>query len=256
MTSLYQAGWRQGTLLSAQLPLDAVIIGDAGHPERLQREHGRWVVAAQDCDLDQADLNEVKPAIELRPVFTEDPPRDWGIRSARLLLTEGEYVVSASPRTFVSAGVLTALAAQGSARRLVDAARRRAFTVWLGRRYDRPAVPRELVPLAKEIGEGVKAKRNRATGVRVRDVLIQFDDAALPVKFSLFAVLDNAHDEAEVRGWLSEIALAIPPDLGVADEIEAASADRISLALIETSYSADVTQLTWRSNKPAPEGAV
>jgi hypothetical protein len=256
MASLYEDGWRQGTLFEALMPLDAVILGEAAQPERRLGMHSRWVVATQDCDLYQVEAGDAEPAIEIRPVFTEDPPHDWGIRSALLLLTERDYLRSASPRAVVSAAVLTALKDAGTTIRQIDPMRRRAFTIWLGKRYDRPAVPTELIPLAKQIGEAVKARRNRPTGARIRDVLMQFDESANPPRYSLFAVLDNAADEDEVRLWLSEIALKVPAHLGVADELEAATARGISLELIETSYSADVSQLTWRSNNPDPEGAM
>jgi hypothetical protein len=257
MASLYDEAWRQGTIFDAALPLDAVVLGESsGQPERRTGTHNRWVIATQDCDLDQTDTADAEPSIELRPVFMQDPPRDWGIRSARLLLTEQDYVQSASPRSVASAAVLTALKADGAHLSQIDPLRRRAFTTWLGRRYDRPAVPPELLPLAKQIAELVKAKRNRATGARVRDILMQFDDTAEPVRCSLFAVLDDAADEEDVLVWLSSIALKIPVELGVVDQIAAATARGISLELIETAYSADVAQLTWRPNSPAHEGAV
>jgi hypothetical protein len=60
---------------------------------------------------------------------------------------------------------------------------------------------------------------------------------------------------AKVRTWLSAAALAVPAALGVADEIQAVTADRVSLHLIETSYAADVSQVTCRPNQPAPDGA-
>ena len=37
---------------------------------------------------------------------------------------------------------------------------------------------------------------------RVRDVLMQFEEGE-PVRYSLFAVLDNADDEDDVRAWLA-----------------------------------------------------
>ena len=64
-------------------------------------------------------------------------------------------------------------------------------------------------------------------GAPVRDVLMQFDETASPVRFSLFAVLEDDADEHKVRNWLSSIALDIPSDLGVADRIEAASASEV-----------------------------
>jgi hypothetical protein len=118
-------------------------------------------------------------------VYTEDPPQDWGLRSAKLRLTEKDYVQSASPRTLVSAAVLTVLKANGVTISQPSFQRRRAFTIWLGKRYDRPAVPPGLLPLAKQIAEVVNAKRNRLTGARVRDVLMQFDESASPLRFSL-----------------------------------------------------------------------
>jgi hypothetical protein len=57
-----------------------------------------------------------------------------------------------------------------------------------------------------------------------------------------------------VRTWLSRIAQAVPTELGVADQIEAASADGIAFSTIESSYSADVSQVIWRRGQPNPEG--
>jgi hypothetical protein len=102
MVSLYDEAWRQGTIFEATLPLDAVVLNESsGLPERRTGTHNRWVIATQDCDLDQAITLDSQPVIELRPVFTENPPQDWGLRSAKLRLTEQEYVESASPRTLV-----------------------------------------------------------------------------------------------------------------------------------------------------------
>lgn len=255
MASLYDEGWRQGTIFAAELPLDAVVLGVARRPERRTASHGLWAIAAQDCDLDQTEAANPEPNIELRPVYTADPPPDWGLRSARLRLSERDYVRSTSPRTLVSAEVLTALKAADAEITQPSFNRRRAFTIWLGKRYDRPAVPPEFVPLARRIADLVSIKRRRPTGSRVRDVLMQFDESASPLRFSLFAVLECKEDESVVREWLAAIALEVPAELGVADQIEAATASRISLDLIETSYAADVTQLTWRPNNPDPEGA-
>jgi hypothetical protein len=256
MAALYEEGWHQGTIFEAALPLDAVVLSEAsGRPERRTGTHGRWVIATQDCDLDQIEITDPEPTIELRPVYTDDPPPDWGLRSAKLRLTDEEFVKSASPRTLVSAAVLTALKAEGVATYEPAFSRRRAFTIWLGKRYDRPAVPPQLVSLAREIANKVTARRNRPRGARVRDVLMQFDEAGNPTRFSLFAVLENEADEHDARSWLSEVALEIPSDLGVADRIEAATASGISLQLIEDSYSADVSQVTWRPNNPDPQGA-
>ena len=256
MASLYEESWRQGAIFDFELPLDAVVLDDVTRqPQRRHGTHKRWVIANQDCDLDMTSAANPEPTIELRPVYTEDPPQDWGLRSARLRLTEGDYVKSESPRTHVSAEVLTALKASGSAIISPSFHRRQAFTTWLGKRYDRPAVPPELLPLAGKIAQVVRARRNRAAGIPVRDVLMQFDESAVPVRYSLFAVMEDDADRNEIRTWLAGVSQDIPSELGVADEIEAAPTRGTSLELIENSYSADITQLTWRPNSPNPEGA-
>lgn len=256
MASLYEESWRQGAIFDFELPLDAVVLDDVTRqPQRRHGTHKRWVIANQDCDLDMTSVANPEPTIELRPVYTEDPPQDWGLRSARLRLTEGDYVKSESPRTHVSAEVLTSLRANESAIIFPSFQRRQAFTTWLGKRYDRPAVPPELLPLAGKIAEVVRARRNRPAGIRVRDVLMQFDESAIPMRYSLFAVIERDADRDEIRTWLAGISQDVPSELGIADEIEAATAGGISLELIEDSYSADITQLTWRPNSPNPEGA-
>lgn len=255
MASLYEAGWRQGSIVKYELPLDAVVVGASGSPERSPGTHGLWAVATQDCDLDRADSDDPDPGIELRPLFTLAPPPDWGIRSAKLRLTDHEYADAGAPHLTVAPQVLTTILEAGAARRDVAAGRRQAFTTWLGLRYDRPAVPDHLVPLARRIGAEVALETHRTITARVRDVLILFDDAGDAVRYSLFAVLDDPADEDAVRVWLARIAGAVPRELGVADQIEAASADGIAFSTIEASYSADVSQVTWRRGQPDPEGA-
>jgi len=254
MASLYGAGWRQGSIVEFELPLDAVILGQSGIPERSPGLHRLWAVATQDCDLAHADVADPDPAIELRPLYTSGLPPDWGIRSAKLRLTDHEYTQASAPRLTVAPAVLTAILAQGAVRREPSESRCHAFTTWLGLRYDRPAVPDDLVPLARRISQEVARGENRAIGVRVRDVLMQFGDGK-PPRYSLFAVLDDPADEADVRAWLALVAQAIPVELGVADQIEAAGADGIAFSTIEISYSADVSQVTWPRSRPDPEGA-
>lgn len=252
MESLYEEAWCQGLILEADLPFDTVVLGtNSGLAERDQGEHSIWVVASQDCDLDKAEINNFSPIIELRPVFREDPPLDWGIRSAQFLLTETEYVSSTSPRPMVSPALMTTLKMNGCVLRDIAQERHVAFTTWLGLRYNRPAVPPQLLPLAKRISEVVAERRHRTLGQRVRDLLIEFDETSDPPRFSLIAVLLNSADEQDVRAWLAQIAQAIPTQLGVSDRIEAAPATQISLQLVESSFAADVTQLTWR--RPVPE---
>ncbi len=255
MGGLYEAGWRQGTVFEAPLELNSVVASSTG-PTLQAISHGLWLVVSQDCDLAQVEVTSNEALIELRPVYTLDPPHDWGIRSSRLLLTDTppQYIVSTSPRVQVTPAVLTDTFANGARMSVLDDARRRALKLWLGLRYDRPAIPDHLLEVAKAIGVQVARRPRRKMGERVRDVLMQFDDERDPIRFSLFAVLADDSDETEAREWLADIAGAIPIDLGVADELEAAPASRISLELVETSYAADVTQLTWTSQRSTGAG--
>ncbi len=166
-----------------------------------------------------------------------------------------EYVTADDARTHVSAAVLAALLAAGAERQEPTPARSRAFAIWLGLRYDRPALEPHVEPLAKRIAAEVRRRQGRPIAARVRDVLVQFDDSSDPVSFSLFAVVDDARDAEAAREWLAGVASRVPAELGLGDELEAAPPDRISLQLIEQSYAADVTQLTWRPGQPEPEGA-
>ena len=255
MPTLYEAGWRQGSILVASLPFDAVVLDAAGQIVRQTAEHPCWVVAAQECELDLTDTADARPTIELRAIHSEDPPDDWGIRSSRFRLTESEYVISDDPRQSVSAAVLTVVLTGGAERRHPTDVRSRAFAIWLGLRYDRPALPSELMPLARRISDEVCRRPGRVLAARVRDVLMQFDETTDPIRYSLFAVLEDAADEGPVREWLAGITSRIPQELGIGDVLKAAPAARISLELVEQSYAADVMQITWRPGRPEPTGA-
>ncbi len=243
--TLYDDGWRQGSRLTVALPLDAVVTGAAGQPERRQSEHDHWIVATQDCDLDFADSTSNEPTIELRPIFYSAPPTEQGIRSAKFLLPDGGYAVALSPRTHVSPAVLDMARQQPHRPTALSGTWAVAFKTWLGLRYNRPAIPPELGDLARRITEEVKRKRRRHTGGLVRDVFMQFDNALTPPRFSLYGVIERLDDEGLVREWLADIAQSIPHHLGLGDVIEAPTADQVSLTLVETSYAADATQLTW-----------
>ena len=54
--------------------------------------------------------------------------------------------------------------------------------------------------------------------------------------------------------WLAKVAGSVPAELGVAQQLQVASKSEASIELLENSYAADVTQITWRS--PGPTGAI
>ena len=53
-----------------------------------------------------------------------------------------------------------------------------------------------------DVVERVHPEAAPEIGTRVRDALMQFDDAGDPIRYSLIAVLDDPGDEDEVRAWL------------------------------------------------------
>lgn len=237
-------------MFRCELALNGVVLGVGRGLELRQGMHDNWVVASQDCTLDQSRIDETEPIIELRPVLNENAPADWGIRSGRFLLAEGSYVDDNLPRTFIAPAALNRLAQLGNQQTPLEPPRALAFKTWLGLRYDRPAVPPERVDLARAIGEAVRSQRQGT--VVVRDVLMQFGPGD-PPEYTLVAIVLEEADKLVVRKWLADVALRVPGHLGTASRIEAVTPKEASLHLVENSYAADVTQITWR--KGGPQGA-
>lgn len=238
-------------MFSAALAWHAYVADDLGMPESRQAAHGDWILASQDCDLANVPAADNRPTVEIQPVWDHDPPPDWGIRSKRCRLDDTRYVHADEPRCFLSPAVLMRF--EGSREAVLPDARALAFKTWLGLRYDRPAVPDELVPLARRIAREVERRRHRASTRPVRDVFMQFDPASSPPHYSLFGVVESESDRDATREWLADVSRQVPIDLGIADEIEAATADGTSFSLVETSYAADVSQVTWSGQ--VPDGA-
>ncbi len=247
MADLYAAGWRQGSIFNATLDVTVLEAGEDGVEPRTT-SFPWWVVCTQDCDLASASTESDDALVELRPVLQSNPPNDWGIRSRRFLLAENDYVDAALPRCFITPKALAHSIDPDLAE--IAPARARAFKTWLGRRYDRPAVPEHLVPIAKEVASRCGRKGGRETAADVHDVLMQFDDSTKPPRVALFAVVHDDADQDEVRKWLAEASTRIRKDLGVVAAIDAGTRAETSLELLESSYSADLSQLTWRNKEP------
>ena len=213
-------------------------------------EWEEWLVATQDCDLAFAPAESNDIIVELHVVLTEDPPADWGIRSRRLRLDEERYLSSEKPRMYGSPALLNSVADRRE-EELLDPARVQALKAWLGLRYDRPAVPTELVPLAKQIAKEIGRSRHKLVSAKVIDVMMQFDTSLDPPRYSLFGIVAFDEDVDEVRAWLAQVSAGVPQELGLADQIEAATPDNTSVTLLWTSYSADVSQITWSGPEQA-----
>jgi hypothetical protein len=248
-------------LLRITLPLSYVrLVG--GVTVREETQHYLWLLADQDCDLAWRALTGVSDPflVELRPVYTEDPPDDWGIRSQLLRLDEtGSYLRANSPNVRVSPEVVASSEHVGC----LDADSQLRLKTWFGMRYDRPAIPQRYTLLARAIAGQIGKKKNRVQGGRVRDVLAQFSETPEGLtEYSLVAVLpDEAYRTDDrigmgIRTWLSEIVLDVPRELGTAVLLEAYSDHEVSLAYVEGSFSLDLSKLSWPQNAPGPNGAV
>lgn len=247
MSDLYEKGWRQGSVFDASLPASWLAHVPGGAHGAVTEVFGRWVVCTQDCDLRSAPADSKETQIEIRPVLEVDTPDDWGIRSRRIRLTERDHVNAASPRLLITAELLASF---GGPAFLLSDARAKAFKTWLGLRYDRAAVPEHLVALAREVATRCGTRGGRAAAEEVHEVLMQFDDSASPPRVALFAVVADSADKQVVRRWLSEASLRINEELGVVAHIDVATKAETSLVLIENSYAADLSQLTWRGEEP------
>ena len=247
MADLYESGWRQGSIFHAELAASWLGRAQAGLVEHRTEVFPTWVVCTQDCDLRGAPIEAQDPQIEIRPVLSEAPPSDWGIRSRRLRLTETMYVDVAKPRLMVTADLLASLGPPATA--LTDA-RAKAFKTWLGLRYDRPAIPERLVDLAREVATRCGSRSGRAAAENVHEVLMQFDESDDPPKVALFAIVAAEANRDVVRAWLAEASTRISTALGVVAHIDVATKEETSITLIENSYAADLSQLTWRDTDP------
>jgi hypothetical protein len=156
------------------------------------------------------------------------------------------YIDGHRARLFVTPAVLSSQANGGT----IADDRRLALKTWLGRRYDRPAVPRELVGIAREIAKRFGTKGARPVSTVLHDVLMQFDESSDPPEVALFAVIADGEDPEPVLEWLAEASLRVDPSLGVVGGLEVATRSEMTLDLLEKSYSADLSSLTWRGESP------
>lgn len=240
--TLHERGWRQGSVFAAPLASTVYVVED-GVAAASSQEFPLWVVASQDCDLAATAAHSSDAMIEIRPVHRDGDLPDWGIRSRKVRLDRGSYVDASDPRVLVSPAALSSLAAHWEGPLVGD--RATAFKTWLGLRYDRPAVPPEFVQLARAIAEAVKETRTANLADDCHDVLMQFRTGH-PNRFVLWAVVKEGTDPQPFGEWLTQAALHVGDSLGILDrEPIVVTKRRLSLDVIENSYAADLSMITW-----------
>lgn len=246
----------QGCQISLELPLQHVTV-KAGKAYIEREVHGRWLIVDQDCDLAWRALSGSPYTIELRAIWEENPPDDWSIRSAQLLLDgSGAHIKADTPVVHVTADVLSL--GEHLTCPHPDSARR--LKTWLGLRYDRAAVPEAYMALAKRLADLLKKRARRDVANRLRDVLATFRTIDGDTEYTLVAVLPHEHATPELldelRQWLAQVALEVPEDLGRPVDVEVRTDRQVSLSFLEESYGLAVSTVSWPVGEPGPVGEV
>lgn len=207
---LLARGWRQGSLLCTKAPVLAneFVAGPPVGRREKQRNAGEGflVLATQTCDLKKKPASE--PEIEcLRAFWTRKQRIISGAQSnsvRHFLLRERTdsdgkqgLVADASARVLITKESLLHFAPeQGCA----DAETERRFRRWLGRRFDRPAIPnahveavqRPLVEALKQVGEDDGVLR-LLTGVK--EVLFAVANEVTPFRVQLLFIAEEGLTE-------------------------------------------------------------
>jgi hypothetical protein len=248
--SLYESGWRQGSVVRCDLATHATIVENDEVRQVVSGNHNLWLIVTQDCDLHRLQLTNNQPKVELRPLLVGEPAPKVGIRSRlhRISQDHPEYVDNDRTREMASAASLTKMLALDDHARdyWLDDHDLAALQTWLGRRYNRPAVPDHFGPLMNRIAVELETC-DAETLAHVRSIHAAIE-AGEPLRVSLYALMDPAGIPAEIEAMLAEAMLEIPGDLGVIDAIEGHFADTMTLRMLEDSYEVDASDLTWAPN--------
>ncbi len=246
MPSLHENGWRQGSVFKAHL-IAISYAYVAGEAVTVDHAYEQWVVVSQDCDLASVDSKDNELLVEVMPALTGNGGGGWGIRSRALRLSQGLHTDSRLPKLRLSPA---ALGVYIESIDTLDTARTIALKTWLGLRYDRPAVPTVLNELARERAAAVRKTRTSELSAATHDVLFGATEER-PSRFQLIAVIVHESHAAEVREWMTAAALEVDPALGsLGGPPEALTKDELTLADIENTFSADLSDISWRKSEP------
>lgn len=248
MPTLYELGWRQGSVVRHELPAHALVLAGGENPIDDQvRPHQLWAVVTQDCDLHRLTEVNNHPKVELRPLLVSNAPPQLGIRSRlhRFSRFRPEHLDADSLRPMISGAVMTAIIAGNNQARedWLDEEDLAALKTWLGRRYNRPAVPEEYGELLGRIATAV-ADCDPAVLERIRSVFARVEPGD-PPRYNVYALVDADGDPAPIESELADALLEVPQHLGVLDGMDALRADSLTLDMIESSYEVDASDLTW-----------
>lgn len=241
--SLHDEGWRQGSLIRESLDVHFLGLKDDGTIEDRTLRHGLWLLVTQDCDLDQTRITNPTRQLELRPVYaqtTDDKVEGW--RTRNVLVKEGLVLRADSPKLTLSVAALQALKPKREDD--VEEDRRVQIKIWLGLRYDRPAIPKPFLPLAELLYARMIAELPDRFRNVVRDSWVYFEEDA---SIRLFLILGDDHQDRvqDVQDWLDDdvIPALIDQEI-IVRERQAATSRGTSLWILQTYYGLDKTDLS------------
>jgi hypothetical protein len=240
--SLHAAGWRQGSFFKATIALCVATQHGAEHTE-----HDFWVVSSQDCDLAKTatDSDEL---VEVRPIFPWEKQLPMSIRNRRFPIVGGACVDWRAPKVSICANALSTFTIEGAP----STRHRRYFKTWLGRGYDRPAVPVAQVPVAEAVAIVVKKMDSPEIDAHIRDVLMVFngDDPSFVELYAVVLQESRANLDA-ISIWVNAVAMQVSERGFTVGRREARLESEISLLVIENSYAANLSDITTNAEENA-----
>jgi hypothetical protein len=240
MPSLFEEGWRQGSLLKTSLTVRSYDLADDTLTQ-CDQEFGLWAVVTQDCDLHSTQCTNQSRQIELRPVFPSAGIRVDGIRSRAACITPDFVLKADSQKLTMTARALNSL--KKFRDNSVDDLRRREIKAWLGLRYDRPAVPEPFDRMASDIlYPGLYDAMPPALIGRVRDILVLYESET---EVRLWAILRDADDRIRCLDWIDGVAQSLVRDHGITVlERQAEDSRRTPYAIVEGYHGLNSAELS------------
>lgn len=239
--SLYAEGWRQGSLIRETMVVHYIDLRDNAIVD-CNEQFDYWLLATQDCDLEQTPCTNSARQFELRPVLPrlKDDKLD-GLRSRTIIVKDGFVLRSDSKKLTLTARALNSMKAKREDD--LEDERRVQIKTWLGLRYDRPAIPIQFVALGDRLRTAFIVEMPPELVGVVRDVWIYFDDDHT---VRLFAILVDAqkHRAQDVTDWVDDVISLLSDETIIVAERHIEPPERTPLSILQTYYGLGLSELS------------